>query len=189
MTEEKKILISSKSVYIFTILTIIPTLLILYLPYFIIWEYPNESLLPQRVFGDRNIVIILMTFLVFIFGLVIHELIHGFFWSFFTERKMKSIKFGLMWNVLMPYCSFLGPLSRQHFLIGTLAPLIIMGILPSFFALLTGNDYLELFGITFTIAASGDIFIAFKIIKKKKNSLIVDSSDQLGLTIINRVNN
>ncbi|MBQ1477768.1 MAG: DUF3267 domain-containing protein, partial [Erysipelotrichaceae bacterium] len=64
-------------------------------------------------------------------GIVVHELLHGITWACFTPHGMKDIDFGVMKDTLTPYCTCGEPLKKGQYILGTLMPLLVLGILPS----------------------------------------------------------
>lgn len=86
----------------------------------------------QPLFGfDAHFFIRLIIFLLIVFGLVIvHELIHGLTWSFFTRAGFKSISFGMIWEMMTPYCTCRKPLKKAQYVTGAIMPCLILGIIP-----------------------------------------------------------
>jgi len=118
---------------------------------------------------------------IFIFGIILHELLHGLTWLFFIKGNFKSIKFGL--NGLTPYCHCKAPLKAKHYKLGGAMPLIIMGLIPLFAGFITGNGFYLLLGIFFTITAGGDIISLLMLRKINNNQLVFDHPDKLGFYI------
>jgi len=119
---------------------------------------------------------------IFVFGIILHELLHGLTWLFFIKGNFKSIKFGL--NGLTPYCHCKAPLKAKHYKLGGAMPLIIMGFLPLFAGFVAGNGFYLLLGIFFTITAGGDIISLLMLRKINNNQLVFDHPDKLGFFIV-----
>ena len=113
-------------------------------------------------------------------GVILHELLHGISWSFFTKRGFKSIKFGIQWRYLAPYCHCKEPLKARHYLTGALMPFLVLGLLPALLAFLTGNSILLFFGIIFTWTAGGDLISVFMLFRLDPDTFIQDHPDKLG---------
>lgn len=68
----------------------------------------NGNPLPEIFSSSLDIIKFLLgsfiLLVVFIAGAGLHELIHGITWSIFLENVFKSIKFGVLWKTLTPYC-------------------------------------------------------------------------------------
>ncbi len=169
---------------VFSFILIIPTLLFLGVPYYFIWGHEvNIKELLENIGLQGITVKFLIFFFIFIFGIIIHELIHGITWARYTEKGFKSIKFGVMWKMLTPYCHCKEPLNVKQYIIGAIMPAIILGILPSIIAIITGHLGLIIFGIFFTISAAGDLLMINLIRKENMNDLVQDHSSEVGCYI------
>ena len=156
--------------YIF--LMIIPVLLISLLPFILIWG--NQAAKSGWEPFYNHFIPVILT------GIFFHELLHGIGWSFFVPKGMKSIKFGINWKFLAPYCHCKVPLKVRHYKIGGAMPLLILGIFPVIFALLFGNAAVLFFGILFIWGAGGDIIVLFMLQKLDNDSYIYDHPDKMG---------
>ena len=154
----------------YAIISVLPILLILYFLYSFIWEKPAISFnYPYWIF--------------YLIGVVIHELIHGFFAMKFSKQGMKSIKFGIYWKFFTPYCHCKEPLTVSDYRIVLLSPLIILGIIPTIIGLIIGHNGIYGFGLLFILAAGGDLIIFWKLRNENKNKLVLDSPDKCGCII------
>lgn len=169
---------------VFGFLLMIPITLIFGLPYYFIWgkdlniEHLKSiinSITPGIISG-----IGLTLFIISLLGIITHELIHGITWSRFTLNGFKSMKFGVLWKMLTPYCHCKEPLKVKHYIIGAIMPAIILGFIPAIVAVVIGNLGLLVFGIFFTIAACGDFLIINLIRKENMNSWVQDHPSEAG---------
>jgi len=175
---------------LYALVSIIPIIIIYVIPYYLIWrdsinkETIKNLLIYYKHNGYLNPVLI-FTIIMFLLtiGIILHELIHGITWAKFTKNGFKSIRFGVLWKFLTPYCHCKEPLLIKHYIIGAIMPAIILGLLPAIISLITGNVILLLFGIFFTMAAFGDFMIVFLLIKENKNSLVQDHPSEVGCYI------
>ena len=94
--------------------------------------------------------------LLFIPGAVVHELLHGLTWAIFCKNGLKSIKYGVHWQMLTPYCHCKEILPVRAYILGGIMPGLVMGTLPTIVGLMLGNIYVFAFGQLFTFAAGGD---------------------------------
>ena len=168
----------------FAILIIIPVALIYGLPYYLIWH--PEINVANFIGGivDTNG---LLNFGVMIIGIILHELIHGITWAIFAKDGFKSIKFGILWKMLTPYCHCKEPLKVKHYIIGAVMPAIILGQIPAIIAIIIGNLWLLFFGIFFTVAAAGDFLIINLISKENKDDLVQDHPSEAGCYIYRKI--
>lgn len=100
-----------------------------------------------------------------IVGIVVHELLHGFVWGLCCEDHFHSISFGFIWKMLTPYCTCSQPLKQSYYIAGSIAPYLLLGILPCAIGVISSNLFVFLFGIIMVMGAAGDILI-IRMIKK-----------------------
>ncbi len=174
--------ISSGKAQLITFLISIPIVLLIYLPFYFLWG--DKAFLSQSVFKSINIESGLIVFAVLIFGIIIHELIHGITWAFFSKSKFKSIRFGIIWKYMMPYCHVNEPLRVNQYLLGVITPFLFVGLLPVVISFINGNINLMLFGMFFVIAAGGDFMIAWNILKEDKSNFILDHPELAGYILL-----
>ena len=101
----------------------------------------------------------------------------------FSVQGMKSVKFGISWKSLTPYCHCKEHLSVKDYRIVLLAPLLILGIIPTIIGLIIGYSGIYGFGLLFILAAGGDIVIFWKLRNENKDTLVLDSPDKCGCMI------
>jgi len=165
-------------------LMMIPLTIVYVLTYFLIWgdglsKESMASFLDQSFFPSNRIIAIAAV----IIGIIIHELIHGITWAKYTEQGFKSIKFGVMWKMLTPYCHCKEPLKIKHYILGASMPGIILGIIPSIYAIATGNIAILVFGWFFTLAAGGDLIMVILLRKENPNDFVQDHPSEMGCYI------
>jgi hypothetical protein len=163
---------------IFAILILIPIFFVFGIPYYLIWH----SKLDSDIGLDG-----LYIFGAFILGIIVHELIHGIIWARYAKNGFKSMKFGVLWKMITPYCHCKEPLKVRHYIIGAIAPAIILGLIPSIIAIIIGNLELLIFGMVFTIAAGGDFLIINLIRKENKDDLVQDHPSEVGCFIYRKI--
>jgi Putative zincin peptidase len=183
----------------FGILIIIPILLVFGLPYYLTWgdDFRIDDLksffeiakLKEMVansaqqFPNGS----LKVFAAVVIGIIFHELIHGITWSLFAKRGFKSIKFGILWKMVSPYCHCQDPLKVSQYIIGAIMPAIILGIIPSIVSIVIGNVSLLLFGMVFTMAACADYLIVNLLKKEKGDDLVLDHPSEPGCFVYRKV--
>ena len=144
-------------------------------------------------FFHRDVPFRMMNGIVFLFAVlaltVIHELIHGLTWSVFSKDHFKDIEFGFMKEYLTPYCTCKVPLKKKGYVLGTLMPLIVLGILPAVFALIVGNPDLLILGLVMILSAGGDVLIVLRLLRYKtdaKDIVLLDHPTQAGLAVFEK---
>jgi len=174
---------------LYAIFSIIPVLILYGVPFVLLWrntfsKVALKSFIHEFTLGIwGNFVSIL---LVMTIGIIAHELIHGITWAMYTKNGFKSIKFGVLWKVLTPYCHCSEPLKVKHYITGAIMPAIILGFLPFVYSLFTGNALWLFFGIFFTMAAVGDFLIVNLVRKENMNSLVLDHPSEVGCYVFRK---
>lgn len=118
--------------------------------------------------------------LILLGGIVVHELIHGITWAMYAKSGFRSIRFGVLWKMLTPYCHCKEPLQVRHYMIGALMPAIILGFAPAVLAMALGSAKLLAFALFFTVAAMGDFMIIQLIRKEPAGTLVLDHPSEAG---------
>jgi hypothetical protein len=153
----------------------IPIIAVLGIPYYLIW---GVNILDQLHFQSLGFL-----FLFIVAGVLVHELLHGITWAVFTRRGFRSIHFGIKWEFLTPYCHCTDSLKVWQYILGAIMPLLIMGLIPSLWAIVNGNALVMFYGIFFSVAAGGDIQAVWLLRKFKSEQLIYDHPEELGFIL------
>ncbi len=128
-----------------------------------------------------------LVFIVVFFALiVVHELIHDVTWAIFAPRHWKDVELGFMKQYLTPYCTCLAPLHKAHYVIGGLAPLVVLGLIPLVIGVAAGWIGWALMGMIMTVSAMGDVIIVTKLLRFKSAAadvVYLDHPTQAGLTV------
>ncbi|MBN1598764.1 MAG: DUF3267 domain-containing protein [Bacteroidales bacterium] len=178
--------ISIQKANLVALIMIAPITIIYGLPYYLIWG--------ENILSKLKEISLPVFFLSIPVGIVLHEFLHGATWALFAKEGFKSIKFGIKWEYLTPYCHCTEPIKVRHYVIGGLMPLLIMGMVPAIWAIFTGNGLLMLIGTFFTWAAGGDIQAVWLLRKHSVNQWISDHPKELGFIVddtktVNKNNN
>lgn len=126
----------------------------------------------------------LLLMLVFVVGIVLHELIHGLTWLLATHKGFSHLSFGFL--KMSPYCHIDVPMPKRQYVAGALMPLLLLGVLPSVVALAMGNYLWLLIGIIFITAAAGDIMIVWAVRKESADTLVYDHPSEAGCFVYHR---
>lgn len=118
--------------------------------------------------------------------IVLHELVHGVTWGAFCKNKWKSIRFGIMVEMLTPYCHCMEPLTPSQYIIGALMPLVITGLIPYVISYLTGNFFLMVLSMMLIIGAGGDISAMLMLLREKNIALLLDHPTLCGCVIFRK---
>ena len=174
---------------LYAIFSIIPVLILYGVPFVLLWRNTFSKVALKNFIDEFTLGIggnFVSILLVMTIGVIAHELIHGITWGMYTKNGFKSIKFGVLWKVLTPYCHCSEPLKVNHYITGGIMPAIILGFLPFVYSLFTGNALWLFFGIFFTMAAVGDFLIVNLVRKENMNSLVLDHPSEVGCYVFRK---
>lgn len=168
----------------------LPILVLYMVPYVLLWPEqfsysPVERFV--REYGVYTLFYPFLMLLVFVLGAVVHELLHGLTWSVFCKRGVKSISYGVHWRYLTPYCHCQEVLPLHAYILGSIMPGLVMGLLPAGAGMATGNLLLFLFGLFFSVAASGDLLVLWMLRHAKATDLIQDHPEKIGCYLFRKV--
>ncbi|ARS36135.1 DUF3267 domain-containing protein [Pontibacter actiniarum] len=168
---------------------VLPILVLYMVPYFLLWpEQFSWQLLEGfvRAHGVATLFYPLLMLLVFILGAVVHELLHGLTWAVFCKRGVKAVTYGVHWSYLTPYCHCREVLPLRPYILGGLMPGLVMGLLPALAGMATGKLLLFLFGLLFTLAASGDLLVLWMLRHARASDLVQDHPEKIGCYVYRR---
>ena len=160
------------------------TALVVFLPFgilFFLFFVRNSMASFHATIG--SFLILIVAFLVLT---VVHELLHGIVWGIFAEHRFRDIEFGYVKESFTPYCTCKAPLRKAPYLVGALAPFVILGLIPCVIAVFNGSFLLLILGLCMIAGAGGDILIALKLLKyrsRAKETLYYDHPTKPGSVV------
>lgn len=110
-------------------------------------------------------------------SVVIHELLHGIGWAITSGKGWKVVRFNI--NAMLPSCACEVVLRKQPYLIGVLAPFVVLGSGSMLFVFVYPGTVSLLTLMVNFIAAGADLLIAFKVLKEGR-CLIADHPTDAG---------
>ena len=137
---------------IFVMVFAIPMIAVLAGAYAWLWGWPSL----YSGWGGTQLWIMLLALLL---GVVLHERIHGVTWAMLSGKPLSVIRFGVQLRTLTPYAHATEPLPIRAYVIGAMAPGLVLGILPCLIAMIFESSALMLGGLFLTAVAGGDILI------------------------------
>ncbi len=171
------LIISILKANILALVVMLPFLAVLFVIYFVV----NPANITSLYFGLRGFFLLLIAYFPMI---VLHELIHGLVFGIFAENHFKSIRFGVIWTALTPYCSCSGALKKGQYVVGSVMPTVILGFLPAIISVITGSLFLLLLSAFMIIGGGGDFLITLKLLRHKsqgKEALYYDHPYECGV--------
>jgi hypothetical protein len=177
--KEEKLLLNLLWLNIIGIIILLISLALFGGSFYLIWHEKIKFSREIDITSQRKTILILQNILIIIVplitGIILHELIHGFFYALFAKNKFKSIKFGIKLKYGVAYCICTELIKVKYSIIVLIMPAIILGFIPSIFSLVLGNLFLLIFGIIFIAGSSGDFFIILKLMKENGEDYISDT--------------
>jgi hypothetical protein len=110
--------------------------------------------------------------------LILHETIHGIFWSKYTD-----VKVGVILKSLFRFFYCNKPIRIGHYINGLIIPSIILGIIPLIIGMFFGNMFVYGFGLLFIIAGSDDFYIIYQLRRYDRKCFISDIDKKIGIII------
>ena len=98
----------------------------------------------ETAFSDFSGIVFWLAMLI---SIPVHEFLHGLGWVSSCKNGWKSIRFGVMWSSLTPYCNCKEPMDVKSYFRGLLMPFAVLGLLPSIIAIAVGNVILLAIGL------------------------------------------
>lgn len=181
---EKKLTIDLKKANIYSLKILLYSCVVFLIPYVFLWQYQfsfeHLGSTFKRLIEKYTFLSGFIPLFFIVLGIVLHELIHGLTYLPFCKNGFKSIKFGFLKQYFTPYCHCKEPLKLKYYRIGVIMPAIILGFLPSVWAIVTGNFYLLCFGIFFIMVAAGDCMILMILKNENPEDLVLDHPSEAG---------
>lgn len=160
-----------------------------------VWALPFAALFlvwfrARNGFLFRTTIPGLLAFLLLMFALtVVHEMVHGLTWGLFAPGGFRSIDFGFIRELLTPYCVCVDPLKKWQYLLGSVMPCLILGILPCIAAVLGGSVLWLALGLVMIIGAGGDLTIFARMLFDRAcrgDAVIMDHPSEAGYVVFAR---
>ena len=170
--------------------TMYTVLLLLFFPFLLIRTkavlFPILIEIPSLHIGVQFLLNLPLFTLIWIGGIVLHELIHGAFFLLFTKKGLSAVKFGIMKKPPAPYCHCSEPIQVKHYLLVAVAPALLLGIIPALYSFWIGSFGMLLFGCYFTLAGTGDFLMIKLLWKENRNDYVLDHPSELGYYLLKR---
>ena len=122
--------------------------------------------------------------LLFIPGILVHELLHAVGWMWFGKLGPESIKLGFYWKALTPYAHAKVPLPVTAYRRGAFLPGLLLGILPGLLGILLGNFFLVAAGFLFTFTAGGDFLVLWLLRDVSPRAMVADHPTKTGCYVL-----
>ena len=169
--KEKNVIISSRKAMVLGIIYALPFIIILGLLYrFMLIESAHLLEISGLSFYIMFIAIIVVS-------VVLHELLHGIGWAISSGKGWKVVRFNI--NAMMPSCACKVALKKKSYLIGVLAPFVVLGLGSILFVFIYPGTVSLLTMMVNFIAAGADLLIASHVLREGA-CLIADHPTEAG---------
>lgn len=121
---------------------------------------------------------------IIVFGVLIHESIHGIICGLFAPSKFKAVKFGFSLSMLSPYTHCKQALKGWQYALSLILPGIILGIIPSVIAIFSSKIGFLFGGLIFTWGAIADFTILWYIRNQLHHTQILDHPTMTGCIVL-----
>ncbi len=122
---------------------------------------------------------------------VVHEAIHGLTWGLCAEHRFKAIEFGVIWEMVTPYCTCSDPLRRWQYVLGAAMPTIVIGFIPAVVAAFIHSPLLFALAVVMVLGGGGDALIIIKILRHQtpagSSTVYYDHPYECGLVAFTRM--
>ncbi|WP_221392127.1 DUF3267 domain-containing protein [Dyadobacter sp. NIV53] len=172
--------ISARTGNLFSIVLTLILMPVMVLLFALIWKIDTKGIIERSVSNLKYVLII------FIVGVIVHELIHGMTAAWYAGIGWKNIRFGVQWKSFTPYCHSMLPMPVSKYRYVVVMPLIILGMIPYVISLINGSGWFLTTGILFTVTAAGDMIILWMMRKLQGSELIQDHPSEIGFLILNQ---
>ena len=131
----------------------------------------------------------LLYLLVMLLLTAVHEGIHALTWAMFGKDYWKSIRFGVIWKALTPYCTCLRPAKRGQYILGAAMPTLVLGIGLTAAAALTGIFWVFILALAMIFGGGGDFAIILKILlhrQQGRDAVYYDHPYECGVVVFEK---
>lgn len=131
----------------------------------------------------------LLYLLVMLLLTAVHEGIHALTWAMFGKDYWKSIRFGVIWKALTPYCTCLRPAKRGQYILGAAMPTLVLGIGLTAAAARTGIFWVFILALAMIFGGGGDFIIILKILlhrQRGKEAVYYDHPYECGVVVFEK---
>lgn len=116
-------------------------------------------------------------------GIVVHELVHALAWVAAGRGSWARVHFGWQWRALAPFAHYAEPLPATAYRRGAVAPLLVLGVVPSLVGTLAGWPAVTAFGWLLVIGAAGDLAVLWLLRGVAPDALVADHPTRAGCLV------
>jgi hypothetical protein len=132
---------------------------------------------PKEEIQKLNLFLVVIIYIILI---VFHELIHGFFFAKYAKEGFRSVRFGIMWSGLAPYCHCKELITVQQYRVAILMPTVFLGFIPLIVGFIIGDINAIAISTFMVIGGGGDFLTLWMLRKFKKDTMVMDHATKVG---------
>lgn len=128
-------------------------------------------------------------FIMFLWLVVVHELIHAAVWGLFASDHFRSIEFGIILKALTPYCTCSQPLKKWQYMLGGVMPTLVLGFGIAAAAIIFRSDFWFYMSEFMLFSGGADFYIALKMLlyrTKSRDIVYYDHPYELGVVLFEK---
>ena len=163
--------LSFDKVNLLSIPFVILTMSLVFSLYLLNVESPKEEIQKLNPF---------LAIIIYIILIVFHELIHGFFFGIYAKGGFKTVRFGVNWKAMIPYCSCNEVLKVQQYRIVALMPTVFLGFIPLIVGFIIGEINNITISALMVVGGGGDFLMLWMLRKFKKDTMVMDHPSKMG---------
>lgn len=190
MKIKQEFIISDEKAARIGVLIVIPSVIIINIFFLFIWrenlhiikDYYLESKLVNNAL--MKIFKMALPFLIFLLGMLVHELLHFIPLAIFSKKGIKAVKFGVNKKSFVLFTKSEDPIKAWQYMLATILPVTILGFFPLIISFIYGFPWLWMFAFTSIVAGTGDFITLIFLVKVGRNELVLDSPKNIGFNII-----
>jgi hypothetical protein len=118
----------------------------------------------------------------FVLSIIIHEALHGVGWVLASRLPWSAISFGF--KDFTPYAHCNQPMQARAYRIGTLFPVLVLGLLPALTGLALGSGALIIWAALMVFVAGGDLSIIWMLRRVPGRTLVRDHPSRAGCEVV-----
>ena len=122
--------------------------------------------------------------LLFIAGIVLHDLIHGLLLGLFAPNGFKSVRFKRIKDKKIRSCHCIEAIKIGQYRITYLAPVLLLGLFPLIAGLIGDYSDCILLGFLFTILSLDDLYILWLLRPFESRDYVIDRPDETGFRVL-----
>lgn len=181
---EKKHTVSDEKAAKIGLFIIIPAVLTINIFFAMIWRENlhiiSDYYIASKLIENMGLKIfkLALPFIIFLAGMITHELLHFLPYIIYAKKGCQSVEFGFKKCAL--YMHSKEPVKVYQYRIITILPSLLLGFIPLIISFIYGFPWLWMFAFTAIIVGTGDYISLYYLMKIDKNELIMDHPTKIG---------